>query len=157
MTASDIGTCLPDEVTIEPMTDWDIEQVASIERASFRRPWQPGAFRTEMQRGPSRCLVARNGHTVCGYVIFWSIPPEIHVLNVAVKLDRRGQGLGRMMMNHMLKFARSHDSNEVFLEVRPSNTAAIRLYQSLGFKPVGLRKNYYAEDNEDAIIMALKL
>lgn len=150
-------TGLLDRVTVEPMTYWDLEQVTAIERMSFRRPWQPGGFRTELERKPARCLVVRDGTTVLGYLIFWHIPPEIHILNIAVKPDYRGRGLAQLLMDYMLEYGRETGIEEIFLEVRPSNLEAQALYQRSGFLVVGHRKNYYSEDNEDAILMTCRL
>ena len=146
-----------DRITIEPMTYWDLEQVTAIERASFRRPWKPGGFRTEMEREPSVCLVARDGFTVLGYLIFWRLPPEIHILNIAVHPKARARGLGTLLMDYLTEYAREYKMELIHLEVRPSNLAAIALYRKAGFETVGCRKNYYAEDHEDALLMTLTL
>lgn len=146
-----------DRVTIEPMTYWDLEQVTAIERAAFRRPWKPGGFRTEMERKPSICLVLRDGFTVLGYLIFWVIPPEIHILNIAVHSRARGRGLGSLLMDYLTEYARESKIELIHLEVRPSNAPAIALYKRSGFQLVGRRKNYYVEDKEDALLMTLEL
>jgi ribosomal-protein-alanine N-acetyltransferase len=151
------STGLIERVTVEPMTYWDLEQVASIERASFHRPWQPGGFRTELERKPARCLVVRDGATVLGYLIFWHIPPEIHILNIAIKPDFRGRGLAQLLLDYMFEYGRETGVEEVFLEVRPSNQEAQTLYQGAGFQITGCRKNYYSEDHEDAILMTRRL
>lgn len=146
-----------ENITIEPMTYWDLEQVAAIERASFKRPWQPGGFRAEMERKPSICLIARHGPIVYGYLIFWLITPEIHILNIAVKPDIRRMGLGKLMLNYLIEYAKEVGVTEIFLEVRPSNKGAMQLYENAGFETTGVRKNYYAEDKEDALLMTLHL
>ena len=142
-------------VTVERMTYWDLEQVTQIERTSFRHPWAPGGFRAEMERKPSVCLVARDGDQVLGYLVFWLLPPEIHILNIAVRADSRRLGLAGKLLEKMMEIGREWGVEEVWLEVRPSNRAALELYRSLGFETTGRRKNYYAEDNEDAILMTL--
>ena len=146
-----------DRVTIEPMTYWDLEQVMAIERASFARPWTPTGFRTELERQPAVCLVLREGFQVYGYLVFWNLPPEIHVLNIAVKPGLRRKGLGRLLLDYLCEYGREIGSQEIFLEVRPSNTGAMALYQKMGFVQTGRRKNYYAENKEDAILMTLNL
>ena len=150
-------SALLERVTIEPMTYWDIEQVAAIERDSFARPWKPGGFRTEIERAPAVCLVLRDGRLVLGYLIFWLLPPEIHILNIAVRPDFRGQGLGRLLMDYLLEYGRETKTAKIFLEVRPSNKPAMSLYKRTGFNLTGVRPNYYAEDSEDALMMTLEL
>jgi ribosomal-protein-alanine N-acetyltransferase len=145
------------DLAFDPMDPLDLAQVLAIERASFRRPWTLEGFRTELNREPAVCRVARRGIMVLGYVIFWLIPPEIHVLNVAVRPDLRGRGLGRRLVDHMLEWGRTHQVEDVFLEVRPSNEPARELYEKVGFVTTGIRRGYYAEDNEDALVMTLRL
>ncbi|MEW6262668.1 MAG: ribosomal protein S18-alanine N-acetyltransferase [Thermodesulfobacteriota bacterium] len=146
-----------DWATIEPMTAADLDQVMAIEQVSFRRPWTREGFLVELKRRPARCLVARQGRNVCGYLVFWLIPPEIHVLNLAVRPDLRRRKIGRLLMEYMLEYGRDTGAGEVFLEVRTSNLAAQELYRSLGFSLSGRRRDYYAEDHEDALIMAFSL
>ncbi|MEW5721599.1 MAG: ribosomal protein S18-alanine N-acetyltransferase [Thermodesulfobacteriota bacterium] len=148
---------LLERVTIEPMGVWDLEQVAQIEKASFRRPWPTSGFQVELERGPAVCLVARDGTLVCGYLIFWVIVPEIHILNLAVRPLYRRQGLATLLLEYLFEYGRERGVTEVFLEVRPSNAAAQALYDRLGFRVTGRRRNYYAEDKEDAILMGRRL
>jgi [ribosomal protein S18]-alanine N-acetyltransferase len=148
---------LPDRVTIEPMNDQDIEQVFAIEQASFSSPWKPDGFRTEMDRAPSVCLVVREGPTIYGYAVFWLIPPEIHLLNIAVHPGMRGRGLGTLLLDYLKEYGREVGAEHVYLEVRPSNESARKLYRQAGFVHAGLRKNYYAAEKEDALLLTLDL
>jgi ribosomal-protein-alanine N-acetyltransferase len=145
------------KVTVEPMTFRDLEQVTAIERKCFHRPWKPGGFRTELQRKPSRCLVVRQGWSVLGYIIFWLLPPEIHILNIAVHPSVQRRGLAGLLLDYTAEYGRETGVEEIFLEVRAGNRAAQALYRSRGFRQVGVRKNYYAQDQEDALVMTLGL
>ena len=142
-----------EKVTIEPMKEADLDQVMAIEKASFPRPWTPAQFKTEMERRLAVCLVARDGPEILGHLIFWLIPPEIHILNIAVKSAYRRQGLGRLLLDYLFALGQETGVKEVFLEVRPSNLSALNLYLQTGFVVTGRRKNYYSEDHEDALLM----
>ena len=144
---------LSELLTIEPMRRRDLDQVLRIESCSFPHPWTRKMFETELDRRPAICLVARNGWEICGYLIFWLIAPEIHILNIAVKPDLRQLGLGRLLMNYLFEYARDTKVEDIHLEVRPSNTSARMLYQGMGFVSTGRRKNYYSEEHEDALLM----
>lgn len=148
---------LLDRITIQPMTYLDLEQVCFIERKSFHRPWKPEGFRTEMEREPSLCLVLKDQRKVCGYVIFWLLVPEIHILNIAVHPEMRRLGLAGLLMDYLFEYAGETNVAEIFLEVRASNMGAQTFYRQRGFIETGIRKNYYAEDNEDAILMTRRL
>ena len=148
---------LRDEVSIEPMKPKDLDQVLAIEQASFHRPWTRSSFETELRRLPAICLVARYADQVLGYLIFWLVRPDMHMLNLAVRPDVRCQGLGFLLLEYMFEYGREVGATQVFLEVRPSNPAAQRLYQRAGFVFTGRRKNYYSEDKEDALLMTKRV
>ena len=153
MKSEDIHTVIRDRVTIEPMTGLDIQQVALIENKTFKHPWKPSAFFTELERSVSICLVLRDESLILGYLIFWAIPPELHILNIAVHPEFQKRGLGSLLLSYLTEFGLETHCREIFLEVRPSNTAALALYHKMGFLLTGKRKNYYAEDKEDALLM----
>jgi [ribosomal protein S18]-alanine N-acetyltransferase len=144
-------------VTIEPMVYDDLDQVVDIENKSFTRPWTPEGFKVELERKPAICLVVKDGGLVAGYLVFWVLQPEIHILNIAVKPDLRKNRLGDLLLDYLLDYSAEKGVEEIFLEVRPSNTGAFNLYSKKGFVVNGLRKNYYAEDQEDALLMVKKL
>ena len=140
------------------MTLDDLDEVLDIERESFRVPWTPDLFIREFENDLSRRRVLKNARGgVPAFLIFWQIVDEAHLMNVAVAPDLRGKGLGRLIMTHFIRECRESDVARVSLEVRRSNLAAISLYDALGFKAVGLRKNYYVDENEDAVLMDLEL
>ncbi|MBR6700900.1 MAG: ribosomal protein S18-alanine N-acetyltransferase [Firmicutes bacterium] len=141
------------ETAIRRMTSDDIEEVLMIEEACFKDPWSKEAFESEMS-GLNPCVyfVAVNQGKICGYMGIWHILDEGHVTNVAVHPDFRGQGIGRMLVETTVSDGISKGLNAFTLEVRKSNDTAQELYKKCGFESVGIRKRYYA-DNEDALIM----
>ena len=140
-------------MTIEPMRETDLDQVLSIEKASFKRPWTREGFLTELKRAPSVCLVLREKEALWGYLIYWYIRDEIHILDLAVDPDRRWEGLATLLLDYMFAWGLELGVRHVYLEVRESNRIAQALYRKAGFVPAGRRKQYYAEDREDALMM----
>jgi ribosomal-protein-alanine N-acetyltransferase len=135
----------------------DLPEVVAIERASFTNPWTGPLFLQELQVAFSRIMLARRpGGPVAGYVCRWCVADEVHVLNVAVDPGYRGQGLGGALLREVLREAREGCAIAVTLEVRRSNAAARRLYESFCFEEVGVRPNYYGR-GEDALILRLAL
>lgn len=149
-------------VEITPMTADDLSEVSEIEAHSFRAPWPDQIFTEELDREWAHLDVVRERDAagksrVIAFTNFWLVRDEVHLLNVAVHPDRRRHGFARMLMTHLMAFARRHECRYVTLEVRRSNLGAIALYKEFGFEAVGLRPKYYAEDGEDAIVMTLEL
>ncbi|TVR03592.1 MAG: ribosomal-protein-alanine N-acetyltransferase [Deltaproteobacteria bacterium] len=125
-----------------------------IERMSQPHPWSETAFLAEFDNPVSDILVAtRNGEDVIGFLVRWRITDEVHILNVAVDPTARRQGVGRAMVRHVLDEAARDQAAFVTLEVRVSNDPAIELYRSLDFFTVGRRKEYYADNGEDALLL----
>lgn len=147
--------------SIEPLTAADLDEVLAIERASFSTPWSRGAFLYELNQNPAaRCWVARGSGAaprVLGYLCLWEIRPEIHITNVAVHPGWRRQGVARLLLGTILEDARRRQLTLAFLEVRPNNVEARRLYESLGFQVIGRRKGYYFDTGEDALLMRADL
>ena len=132
--------------------------VAAAERDSYAFPWSEGVFRDCLRAGYI-CRVAEIDHRLVGYGILSVGAGEAHILNVCVRAEYRCRGLGRRLVTAMFDLGRAYGASDLFLEVRPSNATAIRLYQSLGLAQVGLRRGYYqaADGREDAIVMRLRL
>lgn len=129
-------------------------QVLEIEERSFPSPWSYQAFACEILQNPlAFYVVAVAGEKVVGYAGMWVVLDEAHITNVAVHPGWRKMGLGRALMQELIRRAARRGVARITLEVRPSNAAARRLYAALGFEEAGLRKNYYIDNNEDAIIM----
>ena len=143
-----------DRITIESMQTGDLDQVMEIEKACYANPWTRGGFETELARSVTVSLVMKEAESTVAYLIFWLLQEEIHVLNLAVRPDQRGLGLGRFFLEYMFDWGKKIGVRKAFLEVRASNKAARWLYEKTGFLKVGLRENYYAEENEDALLLA---
>lgn len=129
-----------------------------IETLCFSAPWSRQVFLEEFDREFAYLKVIRRepDGLVVAFVNYWVVQDEVHVLNVATHPSWRRQGLGRKMMNHVLRAARMRSARLITLEVRRSNRPAIELYRSLGFDSVGVRPRYY-ENLEDAIVMLKRL
>lgn len=141
---------------VHAMRDEDLAQVLVIERASFpaTSAWKRAHFLHEMHANPYAFnRVLREGRRVLGYASLWCLDDELRINNLAVREDARGRGLGRKLLDAILREARELGCTRATLEVRPSNVAALALYRSAGFVEVGCRKNYYALEREDAILM----
>ncbi|BDG62454.1 ribosomal-protein-alanine acetyltransferase [Caldinitratiruptor microaerophilus] len=143
-------------VEIVPMSLADIDGVMVVERLSFPTTWSRQAFVHEVTANThARYFVARAGRQVVGYGGMWLILDEAHVTNIAVHPDWRGRGIGEALMRRLMDCARSYGITRMTLEVRVSNHAAQNLYVKLGFRPAGIRKGYYTDTHEDALIMWL--
>ncbi len=144
---------------IESMKESDLDLVMQIEQLSFRAPWSRQVFMEELSRpwaflDVMRAAVSRS---VVGFCNYWRVADEIHILKVAMHPDARRMGFGSRLLSHILDFARQHRCRLITLEVRRSNEPAQRVYRRFGFKAVGLRPSYYADDNEDAVVMLLEM
>lgn len=139
------------------MTHDDIGEILAIEKASFAAPWTQGMFRQTLESPITRSLVLTVEDKIAGYIIFYHAGAEMHIMNIAVHPSYRQRGIAYEMMSRILDLAREYSVEECFLEVRESNFSARFLYERLGFEPVGRRKGYYSETNEDAIVMRLEL
>ena len=147
---------------VEPMRAEDLDEVLAIERASFPHPWSRHAFLYELRENRVAHLwVARGpgepGTPVVAYLCLWFIADEIHVTNFAVHPAHRQRGIGRQLMGTVLERYRQEGATRAALEVRPTNDEARRLYEGFGFRQVGLRKGYYFDTGEDAILMEARL
>lgn len=136
----------------------DLDEVLGIERASFSMPWSRGAFLYEMQQNRvARCWVMREQGRVLGYLCLWEVAEELHITNIAVHPSFRRQGIGRTLLQGVLDDARHRKLRVVVLEVRPSNTEARTLYETIGFRVIGRRRGYYYDTGEDALVMEADL
>jgi len=140
------------------MREADVPDVVAIERASYQFPWSEGIFRDCLRVGYT-CRVAAVGRQLAGYGVMSAGAGEAHILNLCVAEAFRCHGLGRRLLTLLVERAAALGMKEAFLEVRPSNTAAIRLYQAHGFEQVGMRRGYYQAvgGREDAAVLRLGL
>lgn len=146
------------DVVIRPMTEADVSAVVALERASYQFPWSEGIFRDCLRVGYT-CRVVTSANRVMGYGVMSIGAGEAHILNLCIDAAFRCQGIGRRMLDYLLDKGAAAGMSEAFLEVRPSNTAAIRLYLSVGFDQVGMRRGYYQAvgGREDAAVLKLAL
>jgi ribosomal-protein-alanine N-acetyltransferase len=140
------------------MGDADVAEVINIERASYQFPWTEGIFH-DCLRVSYLCRVAVQGQRTVGYAVMSLGAGEAHILNLCVREDARRAGVGRLLIHYLLDQAEGAGMLEAFLEVRPSNAIAMRLYQSLGFGQIGTRRGYYQAvgGREDAAVLRLRL
>ncbi len=142
-------------VAIEDMTTEDITDVQEIERASFPVPWPANAFRHELtQNRNARYIVAREGGHAIGYAGLWLMVDEAHITTFAVLPEHRRRKIGERMLQRLFEVAEDMGAEWMTLEVRVSNLAAQRLYEKYGFRRTGVRRRYYSDNNEDALIMS---
>lgn len=141
-----------------PMREEDLAAVNANEQLSYSHPWTPGIFRDCLGNGYS-CWVVETDDVIVGHAVMSVAVGETHILNICIAPEWQGHGFGRRFLLHLLDIAREHGALMAFLEVRPSNDVAIRLYESIGFSEVGRRRDYYPAryGREDAIVMALGL
>lgn len=135
----------------------DIEEVVTIERASFPSPWSRNMFLEEMRNSNSRLVVFKVRSTVVGYACFWAVVDEAHLMNIAVHPERRHEGLGRLMMGRIESMCLDEGLTRIILEVARRNIPARNLYRSCGFSTIGFRRNYYSVARDDALVMEKRL
>jgi ribosomal-protein-alanine N-acetyltransferase len=141
-------------VEIEDMTLDDVGAVQEVERASFPVPWPANAFRQELTHNRNaRYIVAREGRRVVGYAGLWLMVDEAHITTFAVHPDHRRRRIGERLLQRLFELAGELGAEWLTLEVRVSNLAAQRLYEKYGFKKAGVRRRYYSDNSEDALIM----
>ena len=134
------------------MHEADLDQIMTIETDSFSLPWSRKSFEVELKKEFCFSIVALANTKVVGYLIMWLVADEIHIANIAVHCEWRRQGIAEMLMR--IAIQNSHGFSWMGLEVRRTNRAARALYTKLDFIEVGVRKNYYQVEGEDAILMA---
>lgn len=144
--------------SLRPMREPDVDMILEIEETAYHFPWTPGIFRDCLRVGYS-CWVIGQLNPIDGYGIMSISSGECHILNVCIRPTLQNKGLGRFMLEHLLDLAQDYKADTAFLEVRPTNKAAIHLYDTMGFNQVGIRRRYYPanEGREDALILAKSL
>ena len=143
---------------LRPMQVPDLEAVMRIERKIYPHPWTRGNFRDALNAGYS-CWIYQFAQSIIGYAVMMVAADEAHLLNLSIAAEWQCRGWGRKMLELMLELARQHRARAMLLEVRPSNTVAIALYESFGFRQIALRRGYYpaGPGREDAILLELQL
>ncbi len=144
---------MENNLIIEKMTSKDIDGVFEVEKSCFEDYWSKEAFKKEMTNNVARYLVAKIDHKVVGYVGIWFVLDEGHITNVAVHKDYRGKKIGDKLVKSLVELSKENNIASMTLEVRVSNLPAQNLYKKYGFKLAGIRKEYYSNNKEDAMIM----
>lgn len=144
---------------IVPMQQADLDQVLSIEREVYEFPWTPGNFRDSLRAGYSCWTCRTEQNQLIGYGVLMFGVDEAHLLNLSIARAYQRCGYGARLLEHFIDTAREGGARELYLEVRPSNQVARRLYLRRGFHTVGLRRGYYPDHagREDALVMSLSL
>lgn len=145
-------------ITFREMQETDLDDVLAVEFLAYSFPWSRGIFSDCIKSGYDCRVMCRAG-VVVGHAVLSVGAGEAHLLNICVRRDLQGTGLGRLFVKQTIKRAALLGADAMFLEVRPSNRVACALYESLGFAQVGVRKDYYPADlgREDALVMTLGL
>ena len=140
-------------VSIEPMRSSDLESVETIDRRSFPQPWQPSVYQTELTNRSACYLVARIGPEIIGYGGAWTVGDEAHLTTLAVNPEYRGRRIGERLLLSLMEEAVLRRASHATLEVRESNCPAQNLYRKYGFRNAAIRRNYYTDTGENAIVM----
>lgn len=154
---------LKTQYLLRPMHMDDLNAIMQIEPIIYAHPWTRGNFSDSLNSGYSAWVLELDSGII-GYALLMMVLDEAHLLNLSVAKHQQKQGLGRYLLEHLLKIAKNHQAANLFLEVRPSNVAAIALYENMGFSEMAVRRGYYPADpkisktgREDAILMGLVL
>jgi ribosomal-protein-alanine N-acetyltransferase len=139
------------------MISADIDEIMAIERDAYRYPWSHGFFLQELQVACARSILAEWNGRITGYVLYWVLPGALDIHNIAVHRDHRRRGIARQLLQLVASRARELAADRVTLEVRVSNIAAQKLYESLGYVATGYRRGYYSDNSEDALMMTLEV
>ncbi|MFH1602766.1 MAG: ribosomal protein S18-alanine N-acetyltransferase [Pseudomonadota bacterium] len=141
-----------------PMAEADLPDVLAIEDAIYPFPWTPGNFRDSLAAGYGCWTFVRDGALI-GYAVVMLALDQAHLLNLSIAASHQGQGFGSLLLQRLCELVRAQGARLMVLEVRPSNAAALRLYERHAFQHVGLRRDYYpAKDGrEDALVLSLPL
>ncbi len=145
-------------IVFRPMSEMDLEHVMEIEKSVYDFPWSVGIFQDCLSVGYC-CWILEQDDNVSGYGIMSVLAGEAHILNLCIQPELQNNGLGKEMIAYLIDLAKVHDADVMFLEVRPSNSQAIKIYERSGFDEVGNRKDYYPAKfgREDALILAKQL
>jgi len=151
----------PARVRFRRVRSEDLSRVVEIEKDGFQHPWSRELLERELSHAWSTVLLAVDdgprGERIVGFIVYWLVHDEVHVLNIATAREERRRGIARALMEEAAEAGRRRGATLATLEVRRSNAPAIALYRALGYRQAGVRPNYYAEEKEDAIVMVLDL
>jgi ribosomal-protein-alanine N-acetyltransferase len=140
-------------IEIRRLSIGDLPEIEEIERRAYKTPWSRSMFASELAKGTSICLGAFEGDQLVGYIVNSRYVDAWHVMNVAVDPDYQRRGIATRLLERLFELTDEDDGRGYTLEVRVSNREAIRLYEKLGFERHGIRRGYYTDNREDALIM----
>lgn len=140
-------------ILIKEMSSEHVAQVAQLENLCFADPWSEKSVASELDNPLSKWIVALDGEKVVGYVGSQTVMNETDIMNLAVHADYRRRGIGESLIQALVMLLKEEGSRQLTLEVRSSNQAAKELYSKMGFLQVGLRRGYYSNPKEDALIL----
>jgi [ribosomal protein S18]-alanine N-acetyltransferase len=140
-------------IQIRPLDLSDLDAIEEIEQKAYPTPWSRSMFASELAKPTSICLGAFEGTDLVGYIINSRYVDAWHVMNVAVHPEHQRRGVATAMLERLFELTRGDERRGYTLEVRVSNDGAIRLYERLGFESRGIRRGYYTDNREDALIM----
>ncbi len=141
------------KLTFRRMTPEDADAVAELELKCFAMPWSRADFLRENKNELAEYVIGELDKKIVAYAGAWVSFDQAEVMHIAVEPSLRGQGIGTILFGELIKAVKKRGATSITLEVRPSNIAAIKLYENFGLKSVGRRKNYYLDNGEDALIM----
>ncbi|UCG72488.1 MAG: ribosomal protein S18-alanine N-acetyltransferase [Chromatiales bacterium] len=143
---------------LRPMRQEDVPAVAALEQAAYEFPWSAGIFRDCLLAGYT-AVTLETDHEIVGYAVMSVAAGEAHLLNICIAPHLRRRGIARRLLQHMLELAMQSGAERLFLEVRPSNRDAMRLYRAAGFDVIGVRRGYYRAvgGNEDAVVLVRRI
>lgn len=144
---------LNQDYLIRKMTEQDLDEVMMIEKESFSLPWSRESYLGELRNSFANYIVCDCAGNIAGYAGIWVVFEEAHITNVAVRKSFRSQGIGLALMAEAERIARVKKAVRILLEVRPSNAAALHMYENLSYMQTALRKAYYSDNGEDAMVM----
>lgn len=140
-------------IKIFPMRETDIDSVYDISKKSLKTAWSLHSLRKELDNKFAKYIVAKIEEKIIGFGGIWIVFDEAHIINIAVHPDYRSLGAGELLLKSLFSICIDNNVSDITLEVRPSNIKALNLYKKFGFNQEGLRKSYYSDNNEDALIM----
>lgn len=153
-----LNMALKNQYQFRTMTSDDLDAIMEIEPHIYSHPWSRGNFSDSLKSGYPAWVLLK-GKEIIGYALMMMVLDEAHLLNLSIAKPYQKQGLGRLLLEHMIEMAKNQGATDMFLEVRPSNISAIALYENMGFNEMAIRRGYYPAHNgrEDAVLMGLAL
>lgn len=145
------------ELRIVPFEPEDLDPILEIEKRVYATPWSRQSYEDLISLNDIHTWVAKSDERLVGYMLFQATANDMELHTIAVLPEQQSKGIGRRLMEHLIREAEKFGAEHIFLQVRPSNRHAIALYAKFGFVTIGVRKRYYEDNSEDACIMRLTM